>query len=72
MYSLTGPRAASQYSLLPGTTEAPSKRKRGFFAALVSPHPWDLEAIRPIFDPDLSKYRFVDAHDVAAGLDAGP
>jgi restriction system protein len=40
--------------------------------ALVSPHPWDLEAVRPIFDPDLSKYRLVDAHDVAAGLDARP
>lgn len=40
--------------------------------ALISPHPWDLEAVRPIFDPDLSKYRFVDAHDVAAGLDARP
>jgi restriction system protein len=40
--------------------------------ALVSPHPWDLEAVRPIFDPDLSKYRIVDAHDVAAGLDARP
>jgi restriction system protein len=40
--------------------------------ALVSPHPWDLEAVRPIFDPDLSKYRLVDAHDVAASLDARP
>ncbi|MEV5297123.1 restriction endonuclease [Amycolatopsis methanolica] len=40
-----------------------------YFNALVSPHPWDLEAVRPIFDPDLSKYRLVDAHDVAAGLD---
>lgn len=40
--------------------------------ALVSPHPWDLEAVRPIFDPDLSKYRLVDAHDAAAGLDARP
>jgi len=38
--------------------------------ALISPHPWDLEAVRPIFDPDLSKYRFVDAHDAASGLDA--
>ncbi|RSM67748.1 restriction endonuclease [Kibdelosporangium aridum] len=40
--------------------------------ALVSPHPWDLEAVRPIFDPDLSKYRLVDAHDAAAGLDSRP
>lgn len=40
--------------------------------ALVSPHPWDLEAVRPIFDPDLSKYRLVDAHDAAASLDGRP
>ncbi|MBP2325321.1 restriction system protein [Kibdelosporangium banguiense] len=40
--------------------------------ALISLHPWDLEAVRPIFDPDLSKYRRVDAHDAAAGLDARP
>jgi restriction system protein len=38
--------------------------------ALVSPHPYDLEPVRPVFDPDLSRYRFVDAIDVAAGLDA--
>ncbi|WP_433014595.1 restriction endonuclease [Kribbella sp. CA-294648] len=37
--------------------------------ALVSKHPWDLEAIRPVFDPDLSRYKFVDARDAAAGLD---
>lgn len=43
-----------------------------YLNALVSPHPWDLESIRPIFDPDLSKYRLVDAHDAAAGLDARP
>ncbi|HZX03284.1 restriction endonuclease [Kribbella sp.] len=37
--------------------------------ALVSKHPWDLEAVRPVFDPDLSRYKFVDARDAAAGLD---
>lgn len=40
--------------------------------ALVSKHPWDLEAVRPVFDPDLSRYKFVDAHDAAAGLDSRP
>ncbi|WP_432944561.1 restriction endonuclease [Kribbella sp. CA-253562] len=38
--------------------------------ALVSKHPWDLEAVRPVFDPDLSRYKFVDAHDATAGLDS--
>jgi restriction system protein len=37
--------------------------------ALVSPHPHDMEAVRPIFDPDLSKYRFIDEVDIASGLD---
>ncbi len=40
--------------------------------ALVSPHPHDMEAVRPIFDPDLSKYRFIDEIDIAAGLDGRP
>lgn len=38
--------------------------------ALVSKHPWDLEAVRPVFDPDLSRYKFVDARDAASGLDS--
>ncbi|WP_285746494.1 restriction endonuclease [Lentzea sp. NBRC 105346] len=37
--------------------------------ALVSPHPHDMEAVRPIFDPDLSKYRFIDEVDIASDLD---
>jgi restriction system protein len=41
-----------------------------FLNALVSPHPYDLEPVRPVFDPDLSKYRFVTEMDAAAGLDA--
>lgn len=40
--------------------------------ALVSPHPHDMEAVRPIFDPDLSKYRFIDEVDIASGLDGRP
>ncbi|WP_198676093.1 restriction endonuclease [Kribbella monticola] len=38
--------------------------------ALISPHPHDLEAVRPVFDPDLSKYKFVTEHDAAVGLDS--
>jgi len=40
--------------------------------ARVSPHPWDLEAVRPIFDPDLSEYRVTSARDATAGLDGRP
>ncbi|MBE1576069.1 restriction endonuclease [Amycolatopsis roodepoortensis] len=38
--------------------------------ALMSPHPYDVEPIKPIFDPDLTRFRLVDAHSVAAGLDS--
>ncbi|TCP43855.1 restriction system protein [Tamaricihabitans halophyticus] len=44
----------------------------GHLKARISPHPWDLEEVSPVFDPDLSKYRLADAHDVAAGLDSRP
>ncbi|MGW6276852.1 restriction endonuclease [Kribbella sp. NPDC055071] len=40
--------------------------------ALVSKHPWDLEAVRPVFDPDLSRYKIVDAEDAVARLDSRP
>lgn len=38
--------------------------------ALVSPHPYDVEPVKPIFEPDLKRFRLVDAHDVAADLDS--
>ncbi len=41
-------------------------------SAVVSPHPWDLEAVPPIFDPDLSRYRVVEPQDAAALLDGRP
>lgn len=38
--------------------------------ALMSPHPYDVEPVKPIFDPDLSRFRLVDAYSVAADLDS--
>ncbi|WP_285565945.1 restriction endonuclease [Actinoallomurus iriomotensis] len=42
--------------------------------ALVSPHPYDLEAVRPVVDFEalLSQYKFVEGMDAVAGLDARP
>jgi restriction system protein len=40
--------------------------------ALVSPHPYDLEPIKPIVDFDLSKYRFVEGLDAVSTLDSRP
>jgi restriction system protein len=43
---------------------------RAYLNALVSPHPYDLEAVRPVVQFDLSKYKFVEEMDVVAGLDS--
>ncbi|TCJ33305.1 restriction endonuclease [Parafrankia sp. BMG5.11] len=40
--------------------------------ALVSPHPYDLEPVRPVVDFDLSSYRFIDGMDALADLDGRP
>lgn len=40
--------------------------------AIVSPHPYELEAVRPVLSFDLSRYKFVDEVDVVAGLDSRP
>ncbi|MGB3441086.1 MAG: restriction endonuclease [Actinophytocola sp.] len=40
--------------------------------AIVSNHPYALEAIEPILDFDLSKYKFVKGFDAAATLDSRP
>jgi restriction system protein len=40
--------------------------------AIVSPHPYDLEPVRPVVAFDLSKYKFVEEMDVVAGLDSRP
>lgn len=45
---------------------------RGYLNAVVSLHPYDLEAIRPVMQFDLSKYKFVEEMDVVAGLDSRP
>jgi restriction system protein len=42
--------------------------------ALVSPHPFDLEPVRPVVDFEtlLTQYKFVEGMDVIAGLDSRP
>lgn len=42
--------------------------------ALVSPHPYDLEAVRPVVDFEalLSQYKFVEGIDAVADLDSRP
>ena len=45
---------------------------RAYLNAVVSPHPYDLEPVRPVVQFDLSKYKFVEEMDVVAGLDSRP
>jgi restriction system protein len=40
--------------------------------ALVSPNPFDLEAVEPFIAFDLKRFRFTDDMDVVAGLDSRP
>lgn len=40
--------------------------------AIVSPHPYDLQAVDPVATFDLSKYRFVEEVDIVSGLDSRP
>ncbi len=45
---------------------------RSYLNAIVSPHPYDLEPVRPVLQFDLSKYKFDEEMDVVAGLDSRP
>src|SRR5271165_406566 len=45
---------------------------RRYLYAIVSPHPYDLEEIRPVVQFDLSKYKFVDEVDVVTNLGSHP
>jgi restriction system protein len=47
---------------------------KGELIALVSPHPYDLEPVRPLvnFDSLLAHFKFVAGADVIAGLDSRP
>jgi restriction system protein len=43
-----------------------------YLNAVVSPHPYDLEPVRPVLQFDLSRYKFVEEMSVVAGLDSRP
>lgn len=40
-----------------------------YLSAMLSPHPYDLEAVRPVLAFDLSRFKFVDELDVLSQLD---
>lgn len=43
-----------------------------YLNAVISPHPYDLEAVHPVVQFDLSKYKFVEEVNVIAGPDSRP
>ncbi|HWG62190.1 MAG TPA: restriction endonuclease [Streptosporangiaceae bacterium] len=43
---------------------------RGYLNAMISPHPYDLEAVPPVVQFDLRKFKFVEEMNVVAGLDS--
>jgi len=45
---------------------------RGYLNAVMSPHPGDLEAVKPVLQFDLSRYKFVDEMNIVAKLDSRP
>ncbi|MBV9448676.1 MAG: restriction endonuclease [Streptosporangiaceae bacterium] len=45
---------------------------RSYLNALISPHPYDLEAVTPVVQFDLRKFKFVEEMNVVAGLDSRP
>jgi restriction system protein len=42
---------------------------RGYLNAIVSPHPYDLEPVKPVLQFDLSRYKTIEGMDVVANLD---
>ena len=43
-----------------------------YLKAIVSPHPYDLEAVEPVIQFQQAKYRFADPVDALAGIDTRP
>jgi restriction system protein len=71
LVSLSAPREIFSTFVLADLDPVACLRKLN---ALVSLHPYDLEAVRPIVDFEtlLSQYKFVEGMDAVAGLDSRP
>jgi restriction system protein len=71
LISVSGPREQFATFVLADLDPVACLRKLN---ALVSLHPYDLEAVRPVVDFEtlLSQYKFVEGMDAIAGLDSRP
>jgi restriction system protein len=72
LLNVTSPRAKFETFVLAALD--PIACLKGELTALVSPHPYDLEPVRPLvnFDSLLVHFKFVAGADVIAGLDSRP
>jgi restriction system protein len=70
LISVHAPRDAFGEIVLDEPELNPVACLRGYLNAVISPHPYDLEPVRPVLQFDLSKYKFVEEMNVIAGLDS--
>ncbi len=72
LLNVTAPRAKFETFVLAALD--PIACLKGELTALVSPHPYDLEPVRPMvnFDSLLAQFKFVAGADVIVGLDSRP
>jgi restriction system protein len=72
LISLNATRDVFVEILLDNSDLDPVACLRTYLNAVVSPHPWDLEGVRPVLQFDLTNYKFVDEVDIVSGLDSRP
>ena len=72
LLSVHAPRAEFAEIVLDEPELDPKACLRGHLNALISPHPYDLEAVPPVVQFDLKKFKFVEEMNVIAGLDSRP
>jgi restriction system protein len=70
--SVHAPREAFAEIVLDEPELDPVACLRSYLNAVISPHPYDLEPVRPVVQFDLTKFKFVEEMNVIAGLDSRP
>jgi restriction system protein len=72
LLSVHAPREEFATIILDEPELDPKACLRSYLNALISPHPYDLEAVAPVVQFDLRKFKFVEEMNVIAGLDSRP
>jgi restriction system protein len=72
LLSVHAPREEFAEIILDEPELDPKACLRSYLNALISPHPYDMEAVAPVVQFDLRKFKFVEEMNVIAGLDSRP